>query len=490
MRGKKNIQAESRPSELGRNDPCICGSGLKFKKCCLPKAKPAGQRILASKDGAVWNEAPPELRAKAMKVFEEKQRKEQERVARFGQIRPQISTVWHGQRMVTVRNRIYYSDKWKFFSDFLRDYVPQVLGIDWCEEEALKSESERHPIITWRAQGSAYMNDQPAQPDGSRVALPCGALAAYTCLAYDLYVVDDNGGLDEEFLQRLKNRELFQGARHELFTEATCYRAGFTVQHENEKDGSSRHAEFTVRQLATGQLLSVEAKSRHRRGVLGMPGTQDKRPELRLMPLINDAVAKNPKHPLVIFVDANLPFKWAERMLGRQAGNTISRPIQILLDRIKKQHNDADPYCMIVFSNHPHHYAIRDLDPQQHLLSVVSQRPSAHVLALKSLHMAAMLYGNIPMGFSTEEGDPPMPAVPVVWPKVRYDLQVIGTGVSVLREGKAVSETFSTTEKDRPQAPSKLHEFLEDIGLSRVDAHMICSVIEEGKSVSSVLAPK
>jgi uncharacterized protein YchJ len=24
--------------EVGRNDPCVCGSGQKFKKCCLKKA--------------------------------------------------------------------------------------------------------------------------------------------------------------------------------------------------------------------------------------------------------------------------------------------------------------------------------------------------------------------------------------------------------------------------------------------------------------------
>jgi hypothetical protein len=75
------------------------------------------------------------------------------------------------------------------------------------------------------------------------------------------------------------------------------------------------------------------------------------------------------------------------------------------------------------------------------LLSVLSQQPNAHRLALKSLHVAAGLYGNIPM-------------------------------------------------KDRPQAPSKLHEFLEDIGLSRVDAHMVCGVTQKGKSISSLFAPK
>ena len=221
-----------------------------------------------------------------------------------------------------------------------------------------------------------------------------------------------------------------------------------------------------------------------------MRGTPEDKPQLRLTPLINDAVAKKPSHPLVIFVDTNLPFKWAERVLARQAGNTISRPLQIMLDRIKKQHNDVDPYCMIIFGNHPHHYAVRDLDLQQNLLSVLSQQPSAHMLSLRSLFVAATLYGNIPMGFSMEEGDPPPPAVPAVWPKVRYDLQVTETDVSILREGKAVPNKFSITDKDRPQAPSALHEFLEDIGLSRVDAHMICEAVEAGKSISSVYATK
>jgi hypothetical protein len=501
MRAKKKTKDKKGPWKLGRNDPCNCGSGLKFKKCCLPKVispprervAPAAmpQRIMASKDGIVWSEAPPELREKATKIFEEKQRKENERVARFGQIRPQMSVVHQGQRMVTVRNRIYYKEaaKWKYFPDFLRDYVPEVLGVEWCKQEAAKPEAERHPIITWRAEGAKYMNAQPAQPDGSRVALPCGALAAYTCFAYDLYVVADNGGLDDELIKRLKNPVQFQGARHELFAEATCYRAGFTVQHENEKDISKRHTEFTATHNATGQKLSVEAKSRHREGVLGRPGIPAEKPSFTFARLINDAVKKKPQHPLVIFVDTNLPFKWAERWLKPHA-NDVSRPVQLLLEEIKREHGNVDPYDLLILSNHPYHYAIRELAPGQHFLAVPSQLPKAHMLALRSLAVAASLYGNIPMGFTMEEGDPPPPAVPIVVPKVRYDLQVNETTVSILREGKQVAQTFSTKDIDRQQAPSKLHEFLEDIGLSRVDAHMICTAIEEGKSVSGVYAPK
>ena len=41
---------------LGRNDPCSCGSGKKYKNCCLLKneAKPAGHRKITAK----WINAP------------------------------------------------------------------------------------------------------------------------------------------------------------------------------------------------------------------------------------------------------------------------------------------------------------------------------------------------------------------------------------------------------------------------------------------------
>lgn len=250
------------------------------------------------------------------------------------------------------------------------------------------------------------------------------------------------------------------------------------------------HTEFTATHNATGQKLSVEAKSRHREGVLGRPGVAAERPSFTVARLINDAVKKKPQHPLVIFLDTNLPFKWAARWLTPQAGNALSRPMQILLEEIRRQHNNADPYDLLILSNHPHHYAIHDLDPGTHFLGVPSQQPKAHMLALRGLAVAASLHGNIPMSFTMEEGEPRAPAVPVVVPKVRYDIQVNGTAVSVLRDGKPVTQSFSTKDIDRVQAPSKLHEYLEDIGLSRVDAHAICGAIQEGKSVSGVFAPK
>ncbi len=442
-------------------------------------------------------ERPPKsVLLKAIQMFKEKERQQREYKESFGEVQPQVAIPAFGKRMVAVKNRIYHGE-WKFFTDFLRDYVPMVFGDDWCKAELAKSLAERHPVTQWRTQGALYMNAQPPQPDGSRVAPFSGALAAYACFAYDLYIVDSNGELDDALVQRLKNPEHFQGARHELFAEATCLRAGCSVQRENEKDGGSRHAEFTVKHVATGQLLSVEAKSRHRAGVLGRPGIPAEKPDLRFGELINDAVAKNCPHPLVIFLDTNLPFKWAERLYSRQYGAVASgviqpipsRAMQTILDRTKKEHNGVDPYSMMVLRNHPHHYATEDLDPQKHLFSVLPEQLKANLDALWSIHKSAGLYGNIPAKFSADDPNPPAP-VTTRRLKIRYDFVVNGTEVTVTRDEQPTDHKFSTTHKDRAQASSPLHDFLESIGFSRVDAHAICEAIESGKTVNGVMGEK
>jgi hypothetical protein len=204
------------------------------------------------------------------------------------------------------------------------------------------------------------------------------------------------------------HRRQFQGARHEVFVEATCLRAGFSIEHENERDGTRRHAEFTAKHKTTGQLLSIEAKSKHRAGVLGQPGVPQphEKLSLRFGKLLNDALAKNPPHPLVVFIDTNLPYRAAERVLGRHPLD-LNKPSSImtaLLDRDRKEHGGVDRYAMLVFTNHPHHYAEpEELGPQKHLLSFVPRTPAGvtHMQALWDLHNAVNLYGNIPKDFPT-----------------------------------------------------------------------------------------
>jgi hypothetical protein len=237
---------------------------------------------------------------------------EQARVRTFGQVRPEIAADYQGHKFVAVGSKLYYDKKWKFFADFLVDHVPHLFGREWFESEVAKPPNERHPVMQWRVNGINYMKKHQKTPAGgvNRVQ-PNGSLAAYLTFAYDLYIVEHNARLDERLLRRLKHPEQFQGARHELFAEATCLRAGFIIEHEDETDPTQRHAEFTATHKSTGQKISVEAKSRHRPGVLGQPGAPQAADELNLRfgKLLHDAVAKNPSHPLVVFLDTNLRSK-------------------------------------------------------------------------------------------------------------------------------------------------------------------------------------
>ncbi|HLJ27485.1 MAG TPA: hypothetical protein VKY85_12300 [Candidatus Angelobacter sp.] len=351
---------------------------------------------------------PEEVRQEAMRRFAEHQRQEQQRVARFGEIRPQISMEHQGHRFVAVGGRLHWSKNWKFFPDFLNDYVPTTFGKDWFEVEVAKPENERHPVMQWRTGAYTYMNAQLPKPDGSYEAAPNGFMAAYLYFAYDLYCVADNGGLDDLLLQRLKNRNMFQGARHELFAEATCLRAGFTIEHENQRDGASRHAEFTARHKQTGQQLSVEAKSKHRAGVIAMAGPPQphEKLSLRFGHLVNDAVAKNPPHPLVVFIDTNLPTRSADRVYVPESVNPFrpSRIMSALLDRVRREYGGVDPYALLVFTNHPYHYGAPDeLDLRKQLLSVLRPQAVNHPDTIMRLHEAANLYGNIPTEFPTQQ---------------------------------------------------------------------------------------
>src|SRR5260370_28732718 len=166
---------------------------------------------------------------------------------------------FQGYKIVATGNPLFYmpSDRCRFFTDVLLAYVPQLFGREWSEAEIAKPPDERHPVMQWRIKGMNYMNAQPRLPDGSYVALPTGPLFAYLTFAYDLYVVAHNARLDDRLVDRLKQVDQFQGARHELFAEATCLRAGFKIEHENEDDRSSRHAELTATHVATGQPISV-----------------------------------------------------------------------------------------------------------------------------------------------------------------------------------------------------------------------------------------
>jgi hypothetical protein len=348
---------------------------------------------------------PPEVIAKAVREMQRKGRAQEEWVTRYGHVRPCIHTDNWGKKFIAAGKRLLWSDKWKFIPDFLVDYVPGLFGKEWWDAEVAKPEAQRHQVFQWRT--GCLRHRQTAQRDanGKWVVAPDGNSAAYLALAFNLFAIQDNGRLDDLLLHRLKHHDQFQGAWHEVFVEATCLRAGFTIEREDERDPATRHTEFTATHKATGEKLSVEAKSKHRPGVLGFAGAAqpDEKLSLAFGRLINDAAAKKPKHPLVIFLDTNLPFRAASRVYGPETdGPAIPSPYMAgLLERIRTQHGGQHPFVMLAFTNIPHHYvAPHEPDAPKHVHVVITEHPGTNKRkALDALYEGVPLYGNIPNEF-------------------------------------------------------------------------------------------
>lgn len=186
-----------------------------------------------------------------------------------------------------------------------------------------------------------------------------------------------------------------------MFVAATCIRAGYEIKYEDETDIKKKHPEFVATHKTTGQVLAVEAKSRHRPGLLGFPGEREDNSEVKagVMRVVTQALDKPTEYPYVIFVDLNLP---------PSAGNIFEKPwyeeLKETVSKIGKLPElGLDPFNLIVFTNHPHHYASEDEpDPAKDTLSVISQHPQTpvkHPQAIFEIHEAALKYGTVPNEF-------------------------------------------------------------------------------------------
>ena len=84
----------ARASKVGRNAPCPCGSGLKYKRYCLGKMG-NGQS------------PPPEVVEKARRLLQQKMEANRKWVERYGHVPQPITTENFGKRLIAVRNNIY-----------------------------------------------------------------------------------------------------------------------------------------------------------------------------------------------------------------------------------------------------------------------------------------------------------------------------------------------------------------------------------------------
>lgn len=351
---------------------------------------------------------PADLYRRASELFAKREAEERQRIERFGEIRPVMTTEAWGKRLVSVQNRIYQG-QWKSFPQFLDEFLQFRFGQEWTGEQDRLDLAELHPVTHWRRRGlSRHAKRLEGKPAGQLVP-PSGFLAAYLGFAYDLYVVDDNNDLDERLLKRLKNREHFQGAKHELFAEATCLRAGFTIEHEDET-APGRHVELTATHKKSGLRLAVEAKSRHRPGVIALRGTPKpvEQPDPGLSRLLKDAVSKRPPLPLVVFMDTNSDPSHAATFFSPPAQEPEpSAEVISIIEAERGRNGGRDPYNLLIFTNVPRHYAgdDDDMNPPINWIAYIAQAPQiviADEVVLRDLTSAVDLYGNVPNAFPAQ----------------------------------------------------------------------------------------
>ena len=231
-----------------RNAPCPCGSGRKFKKCCLDKETPIRSAA-----------APPPSPAVLAKL-NEGIRDEFERRRRFGDVRPLITTTHKGHRFVAVGSRLYFHQEWRTFTDFLLFYVRDVMGREWWTAEAAKKGYERHPILQWHDRFVEASKTARHEEGGVVSTVPDGLMMALVLVAYDLYVLRDHGKLQEEVVYRLRHRDQFYGARYELFDSSWCQRAS-----------RERRREETAALVSS--LLGIESSARADRSASQLDAT-------------------------------------------------------------------------------------------------------------------------------------------------------------------------------------------------------------------------
>jgi hypothetical protein len=277
--------------KIGRNEPCHCGSGKKFKKC----------------HGAVSSDPQPlpmpaDMADRVRLAIAQHQAKEKQRQDQQGLGRPIISTELNGIRVVAVGNTVMYSAKWKTVFDFLGDYLRAKLGESWGNAELAKPLPQRHPVLVWYDRVCRLQQETIKVPGQVHDAPMTGAAAAWFNLAYDLYCLEHNAKLQSKLIDRLRNTDLFAGARYEVFVAGTLSRAGFEIEFEDEDDRGSTHVEFTATCKASGKKYSVEAKQRN----TGTEPTNHRR-QFRLGRLLQKALKKNANFPRIVFLGIDVP---------------------------------------------------------------------------------------------------------------------------------------------------------------------------------------
>ncbi|GGK66776.1 hypothetical protein [Amphritea balenae] len=308
----------------------------------------------------------------------------------------------YGRMLVSVRGNIYQSNDpdfdWETPADFLVSYLKSSFGDLWLEEELAKDYREMHEVAKWYTKGVPNLEENASDRWGK----PNGKALSLLHLAYDLFVLESVDQLPDFILNRLRNKQNFNGSRYELFVFATLIRAGFTLEHSDEKSGKNgRVPECLAIHTETNQKVYIEAKTRNVKNVLG--SSQGKSKKIRLYDKLKDAMQKNVDGPYLIFVDVNHPNMKAEK------GHREFEKLRSEYRKLEKSHKESMPN-LVCFTNIPFHYGANGTSPGSNMIGFMIPRyPKYKMLnkVLQELDSSLNKYDYLPKEFqeSSEHAD-------------------------------------------------------------------------------------
>lgn len=359
-------------AKIGRNDPCHCGSGVKYKKChgafnpsVVPSARPQPFNVRPLS----LDDIPLDARIKLFQQMAEEARKETERLRKFGHVRAPMFVDYKGHKVVAVGNRLLWAKNWKTFHDFLTNYLAAVLTREWGNAEIARPFDQRHPIMQWYHLLCDFQRAHMMTDGQIHVATMSGPVKAYMALAYDLYTLEHHALLQERLVKRLKAKTQFQGARYETFVAAAFVRAGFDVTLEDETDSEVSHCEFNATHKRTRLQYSVEAKSRHRVGVLGQPGEGKPSSEIRsdVYKLLQRSLQKRAEYERIVCIDVNVP------PIPNRSVHDLMKDLAEQMHKLEELQKADNPWprAFVLFTNYPYHYVGNDT-PEPGLTTVFS----------------------------------------------------------------------------------------------------------------------
>lgn len=329
---------------VGRNDPCHCGSGKKYKKCHL------------NKDTS--SDVPPEIIKHFQKVIARQEYLKQAGI-HINYVKP---IMFKGKRVFALGSKIYPNcPPNETFHTFIIQILKETINLDWFREQAKLLPEERHYISLCLEKLGEWIarNEKTAErvKDGVWGATPDGYSKSLLLLAFDVCSLIHTHSLPPQLLERLKSRDQYQGARYEIAIAAIFARLNCEIQFTDEQS-KSKHCEFIATHRPTNTSLAVEAKSRHRAGVihqLGFLAPLEKLLSGRLIRrLFNDALEQNPKDiPFAIFIDVNSPITPDVPMDEKPWVKDVKKMVDKRLESVTPQEY---PLSAVFFTNFSFHY--------------------------------------------------------------------------------------------------------------------------------------